>query len=196
MRIRRRRTVDLPLYNPSEPILNPGRGEHLHLPSYQTTFLRNIRIWGNAFIDRTLSESLQIADESFEEAAEASGAKVPWHQWGLQELRGTRLPYQEHPGLIPEGYRLVAEVAVVDQETIYAHKDTHAQIIQGLGNYILSGSSQAVWEDADTTQFVSGTDRYLGRTGLWLVDIEPAMFARTAEATANHLHVFHRYNRG
>lgn len=164
----------LPIYPNNGQIFDGSIGSRGLGRLREDTFIRCVRLrTSNAKIN-SLHDILETADRLFEEAANFAGATVVNHQWGLTLNHPGRYTHKDEDAVLPEGYRLVAEVERLT-DTLHP-TDEQVSILNKY--YSLQDSSEGVfWTDYHAYQFTNGIGHINPDTQLYLHDIEPILDA-------------------
>ena len=130
----------------------------------------------------TLPEVLDITDETLGRTARTVGATVVEHEWGIIPYHFP-LGYPHHlqfRALIPEGFRLAAQVAILEKVRPLNHLEIYKiATIDHLDSKRRNKAHGQIysWSDCKLSQFTFGTRRSPGTTEeaprLWLHDIDP-----------------------
>ena len=172
---------NLPVYPTGTPFVRSKNDIYDAVDRQQTTVLREMRLEGSVLGATSLRTTLAAVDSMFNEIADICDAKVPDHQWGLLQkpkaAGGDRLKRERRHNLIPRGYLLVAEIAIIEAvEPLSMEQKVH--IDKGIEAYH-SNDPSVRWTDYGSHQFVRGSEPTSQNFSnavspdVWLVDIEP-----------------------
>ncbi len=177
----RRNCNNLPVYPADAPLLRSKNDIYDAVDRQQPTVLREMRLEGSVLGATSLRTTLAAVDSMFYEIADICGAKVPEHRWGLMQkpepAEGGRLIKERRHTLIPRGYLLVAEVAVIGDISPLS-PEQKVRIDEGIKAYHRNDPSVR-WTDHGSHQFVRGSEPTFqnfsttASPDVWLVDIEP-----------------------
>lgn len=176
--------IDVPVFNPDTDVVDM-RYDPDPIENYETTFVRGLRLGidpraQELFSD--LGECLESTDEELQRAANACGAEVVPHSWGLLKLpdnpsgRLTELASYSH-NIVPDGYIVVAEVELIKEMSAMLSISDKITVFEGIKQYKESKKpGELILSDTHTHQYASGvTPSSGGKRVLWLFDIEPVI---------------------
>lgn len=166
---------ELPVYINDPPVARSS-AEIKQLAAGSETVLRHVRMYtGSMAVGHTsLAATVEIADETLQSYAEACGATLVEHSWGLYPSRINRPNYRPHK-LEPINMSLVAEVTSIpgckviheeDSEPLYDILFDNLRAFERLKEGI-------IWTDAKPNQFALHSNN--GLSQLILIDIEPML---------------------
>lgn len=169
--------IEIPIFNPETQVVNLISDP---LEQDGETFVRGVRAApGSDKYFRDLPEYLDFADEELKTAADACGAQVVPHEWGLFELpdnaprRLTHFSEHNH-NIVPEGYILVAETELIREISWVLNLGDKIDVNNGIRAYSQSKKpGDLMFTDNYSHQYASGvTMSSKGKRVLWLVDID------------------------
>ncbi len=193
--------IELPVYNEeTKPWVSTQELYNQHYSDATSTDSKVVRLAQlklkdvefSPLADCSLIEILQKTDEELERFAKLCGASVVEHEWGLYNdgafCENTRANNQPEPSklraLVPEGYMLVAEVAVIRDIGVraddYGDNEVFPSVMksaieEGVKEYNKDRQVYRLDDMLHLGQFAVGMPigASTGNRQAWLVDIEP-----------------------
>ncbi len=172
--------LDLPVYPPETEIVVPSQRKRAFdcqpRANDQVWFVRPVSL--DAPFYPTLLDCLKDTDKELNRVAELCNAETVDHEWGFideQNVIKDNWKTRNSLRLLPEGYLLVAKVAVIDPDFKQPPRYELESLYQGLSKYLDNRQPNKPYlNDICLRQFMYGLNKArISQQRLWLLDIEP-----------------------